>query len=66
MRIIIPAMSAPKCYCGSKMEIYVDVYNQRLQVKCPYCAFEQSMFIPFDASSLTLRSVYNSTRSMME
>ena len=66
MRITIPSWCAPSCYCGHEMGVYVDVYNERLRVKCPYCGLEQSTSIPFDAGAMTLRSVYDRARSEME
>lgn len=66
MRITIPELSAPVCYCDGKMEIYVLLSQQTLVLKCRDCGLEQRMFIPFDASSLTLQSTYNSAHAMME
>lgn len=66
MRITIPSWSAPRCYCGNEMVVDVDVYNERLRVKCPYCGTVQYTSIPFDAGAMTLRSIYNSAHSMME
>lgn len=66
MRITMYELGAPICYCGGKMEIYVFLSEQTLRVKCLDCGLEQNMFIPFDASSMTLRSVYHSAHSMME
>lgn len=66
MRITIHSWCAPTCQCGSKMEIYVDIYNKKLRVKCPYCGFEQNTSIPFDAGAMTLQSVYNRAHSMIK
>lgn len=66
MRITVPSLSAPTCFCGSKMEIYVDVYSQKLRVKCLYCGFEQYEYLPFDASAITLKAIYDTVHSLME
>lgn len=66
MRIIIPSLSAPTCFCGARMEIYVDACNQRLGVKCSYCGFEQYEFMPFDASLMSLKTIYDTAHSLME
>lgn len=66
MRITVPAMSAPNCICGAKMEIYVDLPNKRLMTKCTYCGLEQYESIPFDEGSMTLQAVYDTARSLME
>lgn len=66
MRITIPDYSAPTCFCGGKMEIFVDVPSQRLCLKCVNCWLEQYEYVPFDTGTLTLRSVYHSAHSIME
>lgn len=66
MRITIPSWCATSCYCGHEMEVYVDVYNEKLRVKCTYCGLEQCTSIPFDAGAMTLRSVYDRAHSIME
>lgn len=66
MRITIPNWRAPRCKCGGPSEIYVDVYNQMLRVKCHYCGYEKSIIIPYGAHSLTLSNVSNIAESLME
>lgn len=66
MRITIHSWCAPSCYCGHEMAVYVDVYNEKLRVKCQYCGLEKYTSIPFDAGTMTLRSVYDSAHSIME
>lgn len=66
MIIIIPGMSAPICYCGGRMEIYIDLYARRLYLKCPNCGLEQHEHIPISAGPLTLRAIYDAAHSLME
>lgn len=66
MRITIPNWRAPRCKCGEPSEIYVDVYNQMLHVKCHYCGYEKRIIIPYGAHSLTLSNVSNIAESLME
>lgn len=66
MRITVPSLSAPTCFCGGKMEIYVDVYSQRLRVKCLYCGLERYDCTPFDASLMSLKTIYDTAHSLME
>lgn len=66
MRITIPGWRSPVCKNGHQMEIYLDVYSEKLKVKCIYCGYEKSVFIPFDFDSLTLRAVVDIARSLIE
>lgn len=65
MRIAIPSWRAPRCKCGQPTEIYVDVYNQMLRVKCHYCGYENSIIIPYGADSLSLRNISNIAESLI-
>lgn len=66
MTITIPDYSAPTCFCGGEMEIYVDVPAQSLCLKCANCGLEQYEYVPFDVGVLNLRSVYYTAHSLME
>ena len=66
MRITIPAMRAPICYCGNKMEICVDLCARKVRLECSYCGLEQSVFVPFDIGALPLNAVADIARSLME
>lgn len=48
------------------MEIYADVYNQRLRVKCHYCGRENSIYIPVNVGALDLGSVSTIAGSLAE
>lgn len=65
MRITVPSWRAPRCKCGNPSEIYVDVYNLTLRVKCHYCGYEKSIVIPYGADSLTLRNISNIAESLI-
>lgn len=65
MRITIPSWSAPTCKCGSKMEIYVDVYTQRIRVKCIYCGFEQSAHTETDIGAFKLFEIADAARLLI-
>lgn len=66
MRITVPSLSAPTCFCGNKMEIYVDAGGQKLRVKCIYCGLEQYEVLHFDAGAITLKAIYDTAHSLME
>lgn len=66
MRITIPSWSAPTCKCGGKTEIYLDVFNRKLRVKCVYCGRENSTSIPIEIGLLNLDSVSYIARSLVE
>ena len=65
MRITIPSWRAPRGKCGQPTEIYVDVYNQTLRVKCHYCGYEKGIIIPYGADSLALRNISNIAESLI-
>ena len=65
MRITIPSWRAPRCKCGEPTEIYVDVYNQKLRVKCHYCGYEKGILIPYGAHALTLSNISNIAESLI-
>lgn len=66
MRITIHALSAPVCQCGEKMEIYLALDAQKVRVKCIYCGYEKLAFIPGDICSLSVRTIAEIARSLIE
>lgn len=66
MRITINCWRSPVCKCGEPMEIFMDGDSERLIVKCIYCGYEKSVFIPFAFDSLNLRAVAEIARSLVE